>query len=116
MISIVTKWWIVPGKEDEADAALKDLAEQVDKYEDYTLMYLIHRSVADGSKPTPPANEVVFLGTWENKADFDRHRTGPVFSAWLDTHLSLFLTNDNRLYVSAEFIHPLGGFIRAGAA
>lgn len=112
MISIVTKWWVLPGKEAAAHAALKELAQQVKAGEDYTHMYLIHTSEVDGSKPTPPANEIIFLGTWSSKEDFDKHRKGPVFSAWLTKYIDLFLTNDGRLYVSAEFVNPLAGFIR----
>jgi quinol monooxygenase YgiN len=113
MLSIVAKWWIKPGCEAEAVAALSVLAEQVEAGEPFTTMYLIHTAVQDGSRPTPPSNEVVFVSGWPDRAAFEKHLEGPVFKEWLASHLDLFLTDDSGgLFVTAEFIDRRAGFIR----
>lgn len=113
MISIVTKWWIRQGCEEQAIPALSELADQVRDKEPFTAMYLIHTSIVDGSLPTPPSNEVIFVGTWDDRAAFDKHLAGPVFRDWLSQNIDLFITgNDGSLYVSAEFIDRKVGFIR----
>jgi quinol monooxygenase YgiN len=112
-ISIVTKWWIKDGCRDEAIPALAILAEQVCKKEPFTAMYLIHTSVAEGSQPTPPSNEVIFVGTWVDRAAFNEHLNGPVFQDWAKQYKKLFLADDSGgLYVAAEFVERRAGFIR----
>jgi quinol monooxygenase YgiN len=113
VISIVTKWWIVPGKEDQAIAALRELARDVERHEPFTTMYLINTPVVAGSRPAPPDNEVVFLGTWDDRAAFDRHLNGPLFKDWLARYLDLFLTGNGGLYVAAELLERQAGFIRS---
>jgi quinol monooxygenase YgiN len=116
VISIVTKWWIVPGKESQAKMALEELAKAVREGEPKTLMYCLHTATVEGSKPPPPPNEVIFLGAWTDRAAFDEHRTGSIFSGWLKNNLHLFQQNDGRLYVNAEFAQRFAGFVRAAAA
>jgi quinol monooxygenase YgiN len=113
MLSVIAKWWIVQGKEQEAVAALGELADSVEQNEPFTDMYLIHTSIADGSRPTPPANEVVFVSGWADRAAFDKHLHGPVFQQWIAKYLPLFLLDDSGgLFVTAEFIDRRAGFIR----
>lgn len=108
----MTKWWVKDGCEKQAIPPLRDLAEQVRVKEPFTAMYLIHTSIAEGSLPTPPSNEVIFVGTWDDRAAFDKHLAGPVFKDWLSQHIDLFVTGDGGLlYVSAEFVDRKAGFI-----
>ena len=116
MFSIVAKWWIVPGREDDAVAALDTLAGEVEAREPFTTMYLIHTSIVEGSRPPPPPNEVVFVSGWPDRAAFQKHLDGPVFRDWIAEHLDLFLTDDGGgLFVTAEFIDRQAGFIRPSA-
>lgn len=116
MLSIVAKWWIAPGNESEAVAALQDLAQQVEDQEPYTLIYQIHTTVLEGSRPPAPATEVVFLSAWANRDDFDKHLNGPVFKGWIGKNVHLFLTDDSGdLFVTGEFLDRQAGFIRATA-
>ncbi|MFI6445956.1 putative quinol monooxygenase [Kitasatospora sp. NPDC050543] len=115
MISVVTKWWCLPGREQEAVAALKDLVQQVKDGEPDTLMYCLHTAEVTGSLPPPTPNEVIFMGAWTSRQAFDDHRTGKIFTDWLEKHLDLFVQNDNRLYVSAEFADRFAGFVRGAA-
>jgi quinol monooxygenase YgiN len=113
MISIVTKWWIKEGREDAAKLALADLAQQVKEEEPFTAMYLIHTSIVEGSLPSPAPNEVIFVGTWTDRAAFEKHLVGPVFKDWLALHIQNFIVNnDGSLYVNAEFVDRFAGFIR----
>jgi Dyp-type peroxidase family len=113
MRSIIAKWSIKPGCEQQAIAALHELAESVRREEPYTLMYLIHTANAEGSRPTPAPNEVIFVSAWPDQAAFEQHLNGPVFQEWKGKHLDLFLTNSNGdLFVTSEFMDRRAGFIR----
>lgn len=113
VLSIIARWWIVPGKEAEAVAALKELAAEVEAQEPYTLMYTIHTTVTEGSRPPAPDNEVVFLSTWPDHAAFEEHLNGPVFKEWIAKYLDLFLTGDgDSLFVTGEFLERQAGYIR----
>jgi hypothetical protein len=79
-------------------------------------MYLIHTPLAEGSRPTPAANEVIFVSAWPNRKAFQDHRDGPVFQDWLKKHLHLFLTNNSDdLFVTAEFMQRRAGYVRRAA-
>lgn len=58
---------------------------------------------------------MIFLGAWTSRRAFDEHRHGKVFTEWLDKHIDLFVRNDDRLYVSAEFANRFAGFVRGAA-
>jgi quinol monooxygenase YgiN len=113
MRSIIAKWSIKPGCEPQAVTALSELAESVRREEPFTLMYLIHTRNADGSRPTPPPNEIIFVSAWPDQAAFEQHLSGPVFQEWLTKHLDLFRTNNRGdLFVTSEFLDRRAGFIR----
>jgi len=77
------------------------------------LMYLIHTSVAEGSRPTPAPNEVIFVSAWPSRKEFQDHLDGPVFQGWKKDHLHLFLPNSNGdLFVTAEFMDRIAGYVR----
>jgi quinol monooxygenase YgiN len=116
MLSIVAKWWINEGCESQAVAALKELAAQVEAEEPFTIMYLIHTAVVDGSRPTPPDNEVLFVSAWPDRDAFQKHLDGPVFKTWIAKYLDLFLTDDSGgLFVTGEFMDRQAGYIRPAA-
>lgn len=115
MISIVTRWWYVDGMRQAAIEALKDLVSQVEQHEPDTYMYCLHTSIVPGSLPPPAPNELTFLGAWKDRRAFEEHRDGPLFQDWLAKHLDLFVTNNGRLYVSAQFVDRFAGFVRKQA-
>lgn len=115
MICIVTKWWHLEGKHNEAVTALEDLVAQTKNAEPKTLMYFLHTAEPTGSLPPPNPNELIFLGAWTDRQAFNDHRNGTIFTQWLKKHLHLFVRNDNNLYVSAEFANRFAGFIRPEA-
>jgi quinol monooxygenase YgiN len=59
---------------------------------------------------------VIFLGAWTNREAFEAHRDGKIFTQWPAKHLHLFVRNDDKLYVSAEFANRFAGFVRGTAA
>lgn len=56
MRSIIAKWSIKPGCQQQAVTARGGLAESVQREEPFTAMYPIHTPDADGSLPTPAPN------------------------------------------------------------
>lgn len=95
---------------------MQELAAQVEQQEPLTTMYLIHTAVVEGSRPTPPRNEVGFVSGWPDRAAFARHLDGPVFSSWSAKYADLFLTDDSgRLFVTGEFLDRQAGFVRPAA-
>lgn len=115
MICIINKWWHVPDRRDEAIDALRELVLEVERREPDTYMYCLHTSVVEGSLPPPAGNEIIFLGAWKDRAAFDSHRYGDVFTNWLEQHLHLFVRNDDNLYVSPQFAERFAGFVRGDA-
>ncbi len=113
MISIVAKWSILPGKEDQAIVALKDLACRVQREEPFVPMYTIHvPNFKAASFPIPPAADVVFFSVFDDEAAFQKHLQGPVFRDWLALHKDLFLFNSGNLFVVSEMIDRIAGYVR----
>jgi quinol monooxygenase YgiN len=79
VLSIIAKWSIKPGCDQETVVALGELAESVKREQPLRTMYVIHTPVAEGSRPTPVPNEVVFISGWPDRAAFEQHLKGPVF-------------------------------------
>jgi quinol monooxygenase YgiN len=110
---IIAKWTILDGKRDEANAALAQLVAEVEAGEPFTWMYTIHTpDLTQHSLPTPPAEEVVFFSVFEDADAFQKHLNGPIFQAWADRYMDLFLTNFDHLFVTAEYLERQTGFVR----
>lgn len=113
MNMIIAKWTILEGKRDKALAALKILEKEVRTKEPFVLMYTINTpDFTMTNFPTPPANEVIFVSAFESLAAFQKHLKGPVFQDWLKKYKKLFLTNNDNLFVLAEWLHREYGYIR----
>lgn len=113
MNMIIAKWTILEGKRKKALAALKILEREVRTKEPFVLMYTIN--TPDFTKtnfPTPPENEVIFVSAFADFAAFQKHLNGPVFQDWLKKYKNLFLTNNDNLFVLAEWLHREYGYIR----
>ena len=123
MYSLTSVWTIQKGKEAEATAALKRLAEQVKRKEADTLAYLVHTpDMTQPSLPTPSHLEVVFFEIYKNEKAFLAHVNGPVFQGFVKEHGNLFLSmapvecGDGQKVVkpftTVEFLERKAGFIR----
>ena len=110
---IIAKWTILEGKRKKALAALKILEREVRTNEPFVLMYTINTPDFKLTNfPTPPQNEVIFVSAFASDAAFEKHLKGPVFQGWLKKYKTLFLTNNDNLFVIAEWLHREYGYIR----
>jgi quinol monooxygenase YgiN len=113
MLSVVAKWSMLSGRRDQALAALKILALEVQREEPFVLMYSIHVPHPHvTSFPTPSECEVLFFSVFTDLAAFKAHLDGPVFRAWMDQYSHLFLTKNDDLFVISEFLDRATGFVR----
>lgn len=92
MRTVLAKWFIKPGKVDEARDALRALADAVETGEPGTLTYMIHLGKSGSLPPTAPG-EVVFVEVYENEDAFQAHISGPIFQGFLKDHGALFEQN-----------------------
>ena len=113
MNMIIARWTILEGKREKALAALKILEREVRTKEPFVLMYTINTPDFKMTNfPTPPENEVIFVSVFANLAAFQKHLKGPVFQDWLKKYKKYFLTNNDNLFVLAEWLHRDFGYIR----
>lgn|SRR5215813_3196323 len=113
MHMIIAKWTILEGKRTKAIAALKILEKEVRTKEPFVLMYTINTPDFQMTNfPTPPENEVIFVSVFASKQAFQKHLNGPIFQNWLKKYKGLFLTNNDNLFVLAEWLKREVGYVR----
>nr|WKF61250.1 hypothetical protein HUO10_005781 [Paraburkholderia busanensis] len=115
-VSLTSNWFIRPGCEEAADAALRALALEVERQEPDTLTYLVHRHRPDTPKlqSLPPGDPltVLFFETYRNADAFLRHVNGPVFTQFVQQHGDLFVQSNGKPFTTVEFLDTLAGFVR----
>jgi quinol monooxygenase YgiN len=122
MITLVAKWIVKKGCENEAIAAVKELAREVEK-EKGVLVYLVHtpdfnQYICRGemeSLPTPSTQEIIFLEQYVDQAAFCEHINSAMFQDFLKAYSHLFLGSGGQPFLQIEFLHREGGFIRPEA-
>jgi quinol monooxygenase YgiN len=112
-------WTVVPGKQAEAEAALAELAREVEAKEPGTWMYLVHvpnRKVS--SFPPQGEGAVTFLEVYRDHQAFMDHVTGPIYNGFLARHGALFLNmyGPTLPFMIVEGLSPLAIFLRPEAA
>jgi quinol monooxygenase YgiN len=112
-------WTIVAGKQAEAEAALAELAREVEAKEPGTWMYLVHvpnRGVS--SFPPQGPGAVTFLEVYKDRQAFLDHVTGPVFTGFLARHGADFLNmyGPTLPFMITEGLDPVAIFLRPEAA
>ena len=125
MYSLISIWTIKEGSEQQAVAALKRLAKQVQEQEQDTLVYLVHTpDMSQASMPTPSNLQVLFFEIYKNKAAFLAHVNGPIFQGFVAKHTNLFLSTEMKCaggdtvsqpFMLVEFLRREAGFIRPEA-
>ncbi len=103
MLSIVAKFKIIPGKEAEAEEAMKKMAGSVESNEAGALAYIFHRNVKD------PAEVIVF----------EIYKDGDASAAHRDSeHMGTFRTYFGSLFdpatVKIDRMERIAGFNRGG--
>jgi quinol monooxygenase YgiN len=101
MITLIFRAKIRPGKEDEALAKLKAMAESVQANEPGALVYAVHQTQDD------PA-EVLFWEAYEDEAAFKSHSETPHMGALRSAFAELFDVTTVKL----ERLNRVGGFVR----
>lgn len=114
MVTIIARWSILEGKREEALAALKLLAKEVEEKEPFALMYTVSTpNMKLTSFPTPAPSEVIFVSAFTDYDTFIKdHLNGPVFQGWLKKYIHLFLANNGSLFVVSEWLERQAGYIR----
>ncbi len=123
LLSLTSRWFIKPGCEVDAKAALAQVTDDVLRNEPDTLVYLVHRpspdrtsASGDTSTPPLPGGIVLFFEVYRSVEAFHRHVSGVVFQTFLKTHGGLFVGRDGAPYTTVAFLDRDAGFIRAEAA
>jgi hypothetical protein len=119
-VTLTSRWFIRPGCEPAADAALSELARDVERDEPDTLTYLVHRPRRGDAtlQSLPPSNPLglLFFETYRNTEAFLRHVNGPVFTSFVKRHGELFTASDGKPFMLVEFLDTHAGFVRATGA
>jgi quinol monooxygenase YgiN len=118
MYPLIAKWTILPGNEEKALAALKDLAAQVLDCETGTLVYAIFTpDFSKTSLPTRPAGEVTFIEIYESNDAFLAHIKGDTYNNFLKNYGQLFLNDFNgKPFVTFEAMEKQAGFFRSAVS
>jgi predicted enzyme related to lactoylglutathione lyase/quinol monooxygenase YgiN len=119
-VTLTSRWFIRPGCEAAADAALRELARDVERDEPDTLTYLVHRPRRSDAtlQSLPPSDPlaVLFFETYRDTAAFVRHVNGPLFTAFVKRHGELFTASDSKPgstpFMLVEFLETHAGFVR----
>src|SRR3954471_19480486 len=94
-VSLTSTWFVRPGHEAAAVAAVEDLAAQVRAGEPDTLIYLVHTPfLADRRlQALPPVapNHLLFFEVYRDADAFLHHVHGPVFTRFVERHGGLFV-------------------------
>jgi quinol monooxygenase YgiN len=119
-LSLTSTWYIAPGNEDAALAAVSSLVSDVQAGEPDTLIYLVHTlHIADtrvNSSAPPSSGTIVFFEMYRTVEAFLRHVNGPIFTNFLANSGSLFLTQNGAPFTSDVFLNRQAGFVRAEQA
>lgn len=103
MNTIIARIKIKDGKEEQALAALKKMAEGVEANEPGTLAYVIHQSKDDPS-------EVVFFELYKDDEASKTHREGDSMKAFQSGFADIFDVSQ----VKIEQLDRVAGVVRAG--
>jgi quinol monooxygenase YgiN len=114
MYALTGKWFINPEKVEEAIAALKKLALDVQNQEPGTLLYQIFiPNMGESSLPPAVSTEVTFIEIYTNIQAFDDHINGEIFKCFVAVKGDLFVKDFNgNIYMTGEKLSTVGGFIR----
>jgi uncharacterized protein len=118
-VSLTSTWFIRPGCEEAVDAALQQLAVDVEQHEPDTLTYLVHLPYQSDSRlqSLPPADplSVLFFETYRNADAFFKHVNGPVFTGFVQQYGHLFVSSNGKPFTFVDYLETRAGFMRTGA-
>jgi len=126
MISLYSTWWAKPEALEDLKPALAELAQNVEKHEPGTKMYLVHFPRYDFppkeenrpkiiSDPMIRPGTIIFVEKYESWDAFKAHLYGEYFTDFVACHKDKFvLDNKGGPFVQVVFMEEGMGFIRSG--
>ena len=121
-VSLVSRWKLKDGLDENLLEVLRALAGQVEAAEPDTLMYRVHLPtkfpLPSGSDATIPLAEqqyVIFVEIYRNAAAFAKHTQGDVFKAFLKDTADFFEPSPDRPgwpVTDTDFMTLVSGFAR----
>lgn len=115
-VSLTSNWFIRPGCQEAADAALRALARDVERDEPDTLTYLVHAPFQGDSRlqALPPADPltVLFFETYRDAHAFLQHVNGPAFTTFVQERGDLFVQSNGKPFTIVKFLETRAGFVR----
>ena len=111
---------IIPGNEAKAYAALGALAEQVQREQPDTWMYLIHTPNLDpgvNTFPMPGPEQVAFVEGYKDRDAYHRHHNSPIMKEFFAKNGSYFLNmyGPTVPFMMVQTLEMIDGFIRPSA-
>ncbi len=104
MTTILARFKVQPGKEDEAEKAISEMAVAVQANEPGALAYIMHRSQKDPS-------EITVFEVYADAEAFDAHGQSPHMGQFRAAFASVFDPSS----VKIERLERLAGFVRPPA-
>jgi len=113
-------WSIIPGNEAKAYAALGALAEQVQREQPDTWMYLIHTPNLDpgvNTFPMPGPEQVAFVEGYKDRDAYHHHHNSPIMKEFFAKNGSYFLNmyGPTVPFMMVQTLEMIDGFIRPSA-
>jgi len=119
-LSLTSTWFIAPGNEQAAIAAVKALAKEVEASEPDTLIYLAHTPLTDDNRvtslPPPYSGTILFFEMYRTVEAFLRHVNGPVFTNFVANSGNLFVAQNGAPFTFVAFLTRQAGFVRTELA
>lgn len=116
-LSLISRWFLRPGCEATALAAVEQLAAAVQAHEPGTLTYYVHTpDTRLQSLPPADPHSLLFFEEYRDPAAFHAHVTGPLFTAFVHDHGHLFVTANGKPFTFVEFLTRRAGFTRSEPA
>lgn len=116
-VSLISRWYLKPGCEEEARKALTEAAKKIYLHEPGTLTYLIHQTRPDDSKlislPSVSHEEITFFEQYRDRDSFLAHVGGEIFTTFLEKNGHLFQQSDGRPFLTVSFLSHIAGFKRS---
>jgi hypothetical protein len=119
-LSLTSAWFIAPGKEAKAIAAVKALTKEVEASEPDTLIYLVHTPFTDDNRvntlPPPYSGTILFFEMYRTTEAFLRHVNGPIFLSFVANSGNLFVAQNGAPFTVDTFLTRQAGFVRTEPA
>lgn len=113
-LALISRWYLCPGQEAAALAAVEQLAAAVQAHEPGTLTYYVHTpDTRLQSLPPADPHSLLFFEEYRDPAAFHAHVTGPLFTAFVRDNGRLFVAANGKPFTFVEFLTRRAGFTRA---